>query len=58
MLIEVLSDPDIPLLPPFPAGRTKGQDMLDALEKEGPDTAHARELVETYLRQEEGLSST
>lgn len=58
VLIEVLSDPDIPLLPPFPAGRTKGQDMLDALEKEGPDTAHARELVETYLRQEEGLSST
>ncbi|MER2134040.1 MAG: thiamine pyrophosphate-requiring protein [Arthrobacter sp.] len=58
VLIEVLSDPDIPLLPPFPAGRTKGQDMMDALEKEGPDTEHARELVETYLRQEEGLSST
>ena len=53
VLIEVLSDPDVPLLPPFPAGRTKGQDMMDALEKEGPDTAHARELLETYLRQEQ-----
>ena len=58
VLIEVLSDPDIPLLPPFPAGRTKGQDMMEALDKEGPDTAHARGLVETYLRQEEDLSST
>ena len=56
VLIEVLSDPDVPLLPPFPAGRSKGQDMMEALEKEGPDTAHARELLETYLRQEEGLS--
>ncbi|MEB7504366.1 thiamine pyrophosphate-requiring protein [Arthrobacter koreensis] len=56
VLIEVLSDPDVPLLPPFPAGRTKGRDMMDALEKEGPDTAHARELLETYLRQEEGLT--
>ncbi|MER1995768.1 MAG: thiamine pyrophosphate-requiring protein [Arthrobacter sp.] len=58
VLIEVLSDPDIPLLPPFPAGRAKGQDMMDALQKEGPKTAHARELLETYLHQEEGLSST
>ena len=56
VLIEVLSDPDVPLLPPFPAGRSKGQDMMEALEKEGPDTAHARELLEIYLRQEEGLS--
>lgn len=56
VLIEVLSDPDIPLLPPFPAGSTKGQDMMDALEKEGPDTVHARELLAAYLRQEEGLT--
>lgn len=56
VLIEVLSDPDIPLLPPFPAGSTKGQDMMDALEKEGPDTAHARELLAAYLRQEERLA--
>lgn len=56
VLIEVLSDPDIPLLPPFPAGSTKGQDMMDALEKEGPDTAHARELLAAYLRQKERLA--
>ncbi|MBF4994283.1 thiamine pyrophosphate-requiring protein [Arthrobacter gandavensis] len=58
VLIEVLSDPDVPLLPPFPAGRSKGQDMMDALEKEGPDTAHARELLQQYLRQEEELAGS
>ncbi|KPN22428.1 thiamine pyrophosphate-requiring protein [Arthrobacter sp. Edens01] len=56
VVIEVISDPDVPLLPPFEAGRQKGKDMMDALVKEGPDTAHARELLETYLRQEENLS--
>ena len=58
VVIEVLSDPDIPLLPPFPAGREKGREMMDALEKEGPETAHARELLQTYLRQEEELSAS
>ena len=58
VVIEVMSDPDVPLLPPFEAGRQKGKDMMDALVKEGPDTAHARELLETYLRQEENLSTS
>lgn len=58
VLIEVLSDPDVPLLPPFPAGRSKGKEMMDALEKEGPDTAHARELLQEYLRQEEDLAGS
>lgn len=56
VLIEVLADPDIPLLPPFPAGEEKGKAMMDALVKEGPDTQHARDLLDTYLRQEEGLN--
>ncbi|MFF3038839.1 thiamine pyrophosphate-requiring protein [Arthrobacter citreus] len=58
VLIEVLSDPDVPLLPPFPAGRSKGKEMMDALEKEGPDTAYARELLQEYLRQEEDLAGS
>ena len=54
-LIEVMTDPDVPLLPPFPAGREKGGTMMAALEKEGPDAQHARDLLETYLDQEERL---
>ncbi|MFZ3454500.1 thiamine pyrophosphate-requiring protein [Arthrobacter sp. 7Tela_A1] len=56
VLIEVMSDPDVPLLPPFPAGKEQGQSMMDALVKEGPATQHARELLQTYLGQEEGLA--
>ncbi|MCC3297961.1 thiamine pyrophosphate-requiring protein [Arthrobacter caoxuetaonis] len=55
VLIEVMSDPDVPLLPPFPGGKEQGQSMMDALVKEGPATQHARELLETYLGQEEDL---
>ena len=54
-LIEVMADPDVPLLPPFPAGKEKGRTMMDALAQEGPDTQHARELLRTYLDQEEKL---
>ncbi|WP_312182843.1 thiamine pyrophosphate-requiring protein [Arthrobacter sp.] len=54
-LIEVMADPDVPLLPPFPAGKEKGRTMMDALAQEGPDTQHARELLRTYLVQEEKL---
>ncbi|MCC3282827.1 MULTISPECIES: thiamine pyrophosphate-requiring protein [Arthrobacter] len=56
VLIEVMSDPDVPLLPPFPGGKEQGQSMMDALVKEGPATQHARELLETYLGQEEDLA--
>ena len=55
-IIEVVSDPDVPLLPPFPGGKTQGASMMEALEKEGPQTQHARDLLSVYLRQEESLA--
>ncbi|MDN3480533.1 thiamine pyrophosphate-requiring protein [Arthrobacter sp. APC 3897] len=56
-IIEVLSDPDIPLLPPFPGGKAQAVSMMQAMEKEGPQTQHARDLLSAYLRQEEALES-
>lgn len=55
-IIEVVSDPDVPLLPPFPGGRAQAKSMLEAMEKEGPQTQHARDLLAVYLRQEEALA--
>ena len=55
-IIEVVSDPDIPLLPPFPGGRAQAASMMEAMEKEGPQTQHARDLLSVYLRQEETLN--
>lgn len=53
-ILEVLTDPEIPLLPPFPGGAAQGESMLEALAQE-PDTGHAVELLRTYLDQEQGL---
>jgi pyruvate dehydrogenase (quinone) len=52
-LIEVVTDPDVPLLPPFPAGRDKAETMAQALEQEGPAADGARQLLRTYTEQEE-----
>ncbi|PFQ73288.1 thiamine pyrophosphate-dependent enzyme, partial [Priestia megaterium] len=41
-VLEVLTDPNTPLLPPFPAGEQKLEGMQSALEEEGSDGAHAR----------------
>ena len=54
-IIEVVSDPDIPLLPPFPGGKAQAESMMEAMEKEGPQTQHARDLLSAYLRQEEAM---
>ncbi|WP_104160176.1 thiamine pyrophosphate-requiring protein [Arthrobacter sp. ZGTC212] len=54
-IIEVVSDPDVPLLPPFPGGKAQAASMMEAMEKEGPQTQHARDLLSVYLRQEEAL---
>ena len=54
-VIEVVSDPDVPLLPPFPGGKAQARSMLEAMEKEGPQTQHARDLLSIYLRQEQAL---
>jgi pyruvate dehydrogenase (quinone) len=51
VVIEVLTDPDIPLLPPFPAGREKAQMMRKGLAAE--DNGRARALLDTYAAQEE-----
>ena len=54
-VIEVLTDPDIPLLPPFPAGAEKLAGMRSALAEEGPDGEHARSLLDTYAEGESRL---
>lgn len=51
-VIEVLTDPNIPLLPPFPAGAEKLKGMRAALAEEGSDGEHARTLLDTYAEGE------
>jgi pyruvate dehydrogenase (quinone) len=53
VVIEVLTDPDIPLLPPFPAGAEKLDGMRSALAAEGAGGEGAGELLDTYAAQEE-----
>jgi pyruvate dehydrogenase (quinone) len=54
-VLEVLTDPNVPLLPPFPAGAQKLEDMRSALAEEGPDGGHARQLLDTYAEGESRL---
>lgn len=54
VVIEVLTDPDIPLLPPFPAGAEKLDGMRTAIVAEGAEGQGAGELLDTYAAQEEG----
>jgi pyruvate dehydrogenase (quinone) len=51
VVIEVLTDPEIPLLPPFPGGREKAASMRQALAEE--PGSRALELLDTYTGQEE-----
>jgi pyruvate dehydrogenase (quinone) len=57
-LIEVMTDPDVPLLPPFPAGEDKLQSMTAALEAEGERGAHALRLLHEYAALERSDSAT
>lgn len=52
VVIEVLTDPDVPLLPPFPAGAEKLDGMRSALSEEGEPGAGAAALLDTYAGQE------
>jgi pyruvate dehydrogenase (quinone) len=52
VVLEVLTDADVPLLPPFPAGEAKLGSFTAALEQEGAAGAGARALLETYADQE------
>ncbi|MNI96990.1 thiamine pyrophosphate protein [compost metagenome] len=54
-VIEVLTDPDIPLLPPFPAGAEKLEGMRSALAQEGAEGEHARQLLDIYAEGESRL---
>lgn len=56
VVVEVLTDPDVPLLPPFPAGAEKLDDMRSALSAEGVSGKGAAALLETYAGQEESRS--
>ena len=54
-VLEVLTDPNIPLLPPFPAGEQKLEGMRSALAQEGNAGEHARELLDMYAQGEAQL---
>jgi hypothetical protein len=45
-------DPDVPLLPPFPAGAEKLASFRAGLDQEGAAGTHARALLDTYADQE------
>jgi pyruvate dehydrogenase (quinone) len=52
VVLEVLTDPNVPLLPPFPAGAEKLDAMRSALADEGGAGEHARKLLDTYAEGE------
>ncbi|AWB89088.1 thiamine pyrophosphate-requiring protein [Homoserinimonas hongtaonis] len=57
-VIEVLSDPAIPLLPPFPAGEQKLATMLAALQREGHSAQHAVALLQEYASHEQSTAES
>ncbi|MGY1593563.1 thiamine pyrophosphate-requiring protein [Geodermatophilus sp. SYSU D00708] len=57
VVLEVLADPDVPLLPPFPAGKQKLDSFRSGLAQEGPAGEHARALLDTYAAQEGAQTS-
>ncbi|WP_210648823.1 thiamine pyrophosphate-requiring protein [Nocardioides sp. SYSU D00065] len=52
VVIEAVVDPDVPLLPPFPAGREKLDSFRRGLDQEGESGAHARALLDEQAAQE------
>ncbi|GAA4682265.1 thiamine pyrophosphate-requiring protein [Pseudonocardia yuanmonensis] len=53
-LVEAVVDAEVPLLPPFPAGRQKLDTMRQGLAQDGPDGERALHLLEEQARQEGG----
>jgi pyruvate dehydrogenase (quinone) len=53
VVLEVRTDPAVPLLPPFPAGEAKLENFRAGLEQEGRDGERARRLLDTYASQEQ-----
>jgi pyruvate dehydrogenase (quinone) len=52
VVLEVLTDPDVPLLPPFPAGESKLDSFRAGIDQEGAAGHGARRLLDTYAEQE------
>ncbi|WP_366558528.1 thiamine pyrophosphate-dependent enzyme, partial [uncultured Nocardioides sp.] len=52
-LIEAVTDRDVPLLPPFPAGRDKLGSFRAGLDQEGEAGVHARALLDEQAGMEE-----
>jgi pyruvate dehydrogenase (quinone) len=53
VVLEAVVDRDVPLLPPFPAGRSKLDMMRTGLEQEGDAGRHARDLLDAQAAQED-----
>ena len=53
-VVEAVVDPDVPLLPPFPAGEQKLESFRAGLDAEGDAGRHARDLLDEQARQEGG----
>lgn len=49
-VVEAITDPDVPLLPPFPHGREMLESMRTGLRAEGDAGTLALELLETYAQ--------
>src|SRR5215218_2141321 len=54
VVLEVRTDPDVPLLPPFPAGEAKLESFRAGLDQEDGDGAGAQRLVDEYAKHEGG----
>jgi pyruvate dehydrogenase (quinone) len=57
-VLEAVVDPDVPLLPPFPAGASKLESFEQGLEKEGTAGVHPEELLHAQAGQEAARSSS
>jgi pyruvate dehydrogenase (quinone) len=55
VVLEVLTDPDVPLLPPFPAGESKLESFRAGIDQEGTAGQGARRLLDMYAEQERRL---
>ncbi len=53
VLLEAVVDPDVPLLPPYPAGQQKLDSFRKGLDAEGASGRHARELLDEHAGHEE-----
>jgi len=58
VVLEVLTDPNVPLLPPFPAGAEKLDGMRQALAEEEGTGEHARTLLDAYAQGESRLHTS